>query len=184
MFIFIVLFISCYYFFKILKIFSCSGMFRDVPECSGMFGHVPAYSGMFHVPGFIDGQVKPSFMTKGGFPLSRACVKFTFSNKIEAMLEWSWMVARKRKSWTSLDFTYKLNTLYPASILLRRVKISCVHTHVKVARKWKPTLNLSTGKTFSEISLSVDRVKSAKYFAYIHNILLTYMVNRRLVSSV
>ena len=149
-----------------------------------MFRHVPACSGMFHVPAFIDGQVKPSFMTKGGFPLSRACVKFTFSNKIEAMLEWSWMVARKRKSWTSLDFTYKLNTLYPVSILLRRVKISCVHTHVKVARKWKPTLNLSTGKTFSEISLSVDRVKSAKYFAYIHNILLTYMVNRRLVSSV
>ena len=34
MFIFIVLFISCYYFFKILKIFSCSGMFRNVPECS------------------------------------------------------------------------------------------------------------------------------------------------------
>ena len=49
MFIFIVLFISCYYFFKILKIFSCSGMFRDVPECSGMFRHVPECS-MFHVP--------------------------------------------------------------------------------------------------------------------------------------
>ena len=44
MFIFIVLFISYYYFFKMLKKFSCSGMFRDVPECSGMF----------HVPGFID----------------------------------------------------------------------------------------------------------------------------------
>ena len=29
---------------KITLIFSCSGMFRDVP----------AYSGMFHVPGFID----------------------------------------------------------------------------------------------------------------------------------
>ena len=44
-------------------------------------------------------------------------------------------------------------------------------------RKWKPTLNLSTGITFSEISLSVDRVKSAKYFAYTYNILLTYVVN-------
>ena len=44
MFIFIVLFISCYYFFKILKIFSCSGMFRDVPECSGMFRQVPECS--------------------------------------------------------------------------------------------------------------------------------------------
>ena len=48
MFIFIVLFISCYYFFKILKFFSCSGMFRDVPECSGMFRHVPECS-MFRV---------------------------------------------------------------------------------------------------------------------------------------
>lgn len=104
------------------------------------------------------------------------------SNKIEAMREWFWMVARK--SWTSLNFTYKLNTLYPASILLRQVKISCVHKHVKVTRKWKPTLNLSTGITFSEISPSVHRVKRAKYFAYVHNILLTYMVNRRLVSSV
>ena len=29
---------------KIIFIFSCSGMFRDVPECSGVF----------RVPGFID----------------------------------------------------------------------------------------------------------------------------------
>ena len=29
---------------KIIFIFSCSGMFRNVPACSGMF----------HVPGFID----------------------------------------------------------------------------------------------------------------------------------
>ena len=33
-----------FFFMKIILIFSCSGMFRDVPECSGMF----------HVPGFID----------------------------------------------------------------------------------------------------------------------------------
>ena len=39
---------------KITFIFSCSGMFRNVPECSGMFRNVPACSGMFHVPGFID----------------------------------------------------------------------------------------------------------------------------------
>ena len=32
------------FFMKIIFIFSCSGMFRDVPECSGMF----------RVPGFID----------------------------------------------------------------------------------------------------------------------------------
>ena len=31
-------------FMKIIFIFSCSGMFRNVPACSGMF----------HVPGFID----------------------------------------------------------------------------------------------------------------------------------
>ena len=31
---------------KIIFIFACSGMFRNVPACSGMF----------HVPGFIDAQ--------------------------------------------------------------------------------------------------------------------------------
>ena len=29
---------------KIIFIFSCSGMFRDVPECSGMFRNVPGCS--------------------------------------------------------------------------------------------------------------------------------------------
>ena len=78
MFIFIVLFISCYYFFKILKFFSCSGMFRDVPECSGMFRNVPACSGMFHVPSFIDGpsemeEEKPFIFA--GFGLqTRSCL--------------------------------------------------------------------------------------------------------------
>ena len=33
-----------FFFIKIIFIFSCSGMFRDVQECSGMF----------RVPGFID----------------------------------------------------------------------------------------------------------------------------------
>ena len=33
---------------KIIFIFSCSGMFRDVPECSGMFRNVPECS-MFRV---------------------------------------------------------------------------------------------------------------------------------------
>ena len=33
---------------KIIFIFSCSGMFRDVPACSGMF----------RVPGFIDGLAR------------------------------------------------------------------------------------------------------------------------------
>ena len=46
--------VSCYYFFKILKIFSCSGMFRNVPACSRMFG----------VPGFIDGPVNNADITK------------------------------------------------------------------------------------------------------------------------
>ena len=32
---------------KIIFIFACSGMFRNVPACSGMF----------HVPGFIDGRM-------------------------------------------------------------------------------------------------------------------------------
>ena len=43
---------------KIIFIFSCSGMFRDVPECSGMFRNVPECSGMLHVPGFIDARKK------------------------------------------------------------------------------------------------------------------------------
>ena len=39
------------YFFlmKIVFIFSCSGMFRDVPECSGMFRNVPC-SGFYRRP--------------------------------------------------------------------------------------------------------------------------------------
>ena len=32
---------------KFIFIFSCSGMFRDVPGCSGMFRDVPECSGMF-----------------------------------------------------------------------------------------------------------------------------------------
>ena len=35
-----------FFFMKITFIFSCSGMFRDVPECSGMV----------HVPDFIDAR--------------------------------------------------------------------------------------------------------------------------------
>ena len=46
---------------KIIFIFACSGMFRDVPECSGMFRHVPACSGMFHIPDFIDGLLRVSY---------------------------------------------------------------------------------------------------------------------------
>ena len=39
---------------KITFIFSCSGMFRDVPGCSGMF----------RVPGFIDGLWMAVFVLK------------------------------------------------------------------------------------------------------------------------
>ena len=41
-------FILFYFFMKIIFIFSCSGMFRNVPACSGMF----------RVPGFIDGRLQ------------------------------------------------------------------------------------------------------------------------------
>ena len=37
---------------KIIFIFSCSGMFRNVPACSGMF----------RVPGFIDGLCRGRFL--------------------------------------------------------------------------------------------------------------------------
>ena len=44
---YVIIIILLYFFFvKIIFIFSCSGMFRNVPECSGMF----------RVPGFIDGR--------------------------------------------------------------------------------------------------------------------------------
>ena len=39
---------------KIIFIFACSGMFRNVPACSGMF----------HVPDFIDGRFDPSSVTE------------------------------------------------------------------------------------------------------------------------
>ena len=39
---------------KITVIFSCSGMFRDVPECSGMF----------RVSGFIDAPIYPLYLLK------------------------------------------------------------------------------------------------------------------------
>ena len=43
----LLLYIYIFFFFvKIIFTFSCSGMFRNVPECSGMF----------RVPGFIDGH--------------------------------------------------------------------------------------------------------------------------------
>ena len=40
-----------FFFMTITFIFSCSGMFRDVPGCSGMF----------RVPGFIDARFKISY---------------------------------------------------------------------------------------------------------------------------
>ena len=49
--IIIILFI---FFIKITLIFSCSGMFRNVPACSGMFGNVRECSRMFRVAAFID----------------------------------------------------------------------------------------------------------------------------------
>ena len=42
----ILLLLLLFIFMKIIVIFSCSGMFRNVPACSGMF----------HVPDFIDAQ--------------------------------------------------------------------------------------------------------------------------------
>ena len=43
---------------KITFIFSCSGMFRDVPE----------FSGMFHVPGFIDAPIKRAIFPRNQSP--------------------------------------------------------------------------------------------------------------------
>ena len=44
-----IIIIILFIFMKIVFIFSCSGMFRNVPECSGMFRNVP-YSGIYRRP--------------------------------------------------------------------------------------------------------------------------------------
>ena len=51
----LLLFYYIFFFVKIIFIFSCSGMFRNVPACSGMF----------RVPGFIDGPIQMTVMSKG-----------------------------------------------------------------------------------------------------------------------
>ena len=55
----------------------------------------------------------------------RTWVKFTFANKID----WgnAWKVARRRKSWTSLNFSFNLSTFYLASILFTWLKFTCVN---------------------------------------------------------
>ena len=115
---------------KIIFIFSCSGMLRNVPECSAVPCFIDALSccGAFEERSCLSGPpLKLIIMRKAWFPLLgnfyvRTCVKFTFANKIEAMHE---MFARKRKTWTSLDFSFKLSTFYRASILLTWLKFTC-----------------------------------------------------------
>ena len=51
-----------FFFMKITFIFSCSGMFLDVPGCSGMFRDVLECTGMFRVPGFIDALLEHDFL--------------------------------------------------------------------------------------------------------------------------
>ena len=46
---FIIIILLHFFFMKIIFIFSCSGMFRDVPECSDMFRNVPC-SGFYRRP--------------------------------------------------------------------------------------------------------------------------------------
>ena len=70
---------------KIIVIFSCSGMFRNVPACSGMF----------RVPGFIDGLVFCRTLTNFiGTPsdcrrllaITCSCAVFRFSKKVRPHL--------------------------------------------------------------------------------------------------
>ena len=49
------------------------------------------------------------------------CVKFTFATKIEVMHERSLV---KRKSWTSLNFSFKPSTFHPGSILFTWLKLT------------------------------------------------------------
>ena len=92
MFIFIVLFISCYYFFEILKFFSCSGMFRDVLECSGMFRKVPC-SGFYRRPrNNISGWHRIFWPNRSSTTRSHSCqhhMKITQSHTFEALIRLS-----------------------------------------------------------------------------------------------
>ena len=64
---------------KIIFIFSCSGMFRNVPACSGMF----------RVPGFIDGllYVLRSVTFYEMVALSNTPIRSTVYNKTKAELK-------------------------------------------------------------------------------------------------
>ena len=60
--IIIIIIILLFFFMKIIFIFSCSGMFRNVPACSGMF----------HVTGFIDAlehyrSIKNALFSSSGY---------------------------------------------------------------------------------------------------------------------
>ena len=60
---------------KIIFIFSCSGMFWDVPECSGMFRHVPECS-VFRVL-----STAKSMPSEIGFPTLTSNDKVNDQNK-------------------------------------------------------------------------------------------------------
>ena len=74
---------------------------------------------------------------KGWFPLSRIFSMRTLVNKIETNV---WKAARKRKSWTPLNFyayawpfKHCLHFIYACKFYVR--------SHGKVTRQWKSTLN-------------------------------------------
>ena len=68
--------------------------------------------------------LRVDFQCRVIFTCVRACVKFY-------VRKWNrgnaWKVARKRKSWTSLNFSFKLSNFYLASILLTWLKFMCVN---------------------------------------------------------
>ena len=81
------------------------------------------------------------FHPKGWFSLPHnfdvcMCLKFKFASKRGNV----WKIARKSKSWTSLNFTFKWNTSNLVSILFTRVKFTCMCTDIKIMRQWKSTL--------------------------------------------
>ena len=89
-------FLINFFFMKITFIFSCSGMFRDVPGCSGMFPNVPECS-MFRVlstpPHNLMGSWPPSItITVLTFPVEK---KSTMKNSGVSIF---WQYAKNFKS--------------------------------------------------------------------------------------
>ena len=75
----------------------------------------------------VTAQLRRKNLSQGWFPLprnfyARMCIKFKFTNKLEAMYVRSHVSVKVEPR-----FTFNLNTLYLASVLFTRLKFTCVN---------------------------------------------------------